>query len=184
LSVFDASHWPANGTAITSKTLFPGAEPDSAISIEFAQPVSEILLGWGDPNFEGNVLRAFDASGNLLEEAAVELGSPGGGHAAWIGFKRQTADIKKVIVQPNQSQPNGDDYVIDNVYFGASPEALLSALISDVVSLNIRSGIANSFDAKLSAVMAAIDEIREESHASAVNGLRAFINAVQAQSAK
>src|SRR5688572_13851453 len=38
LSAFDVSHWPANGTEIQSTTLFPGAEPDSAISIEFETP--------------------------------------------------------------------------------------------------------------------------------------------------
>ena len=184
LVIFDASQWPANGTEISSKTLFPGAEPDSAIAIEFAEPISEVLLGWGDPNFSGNVLRAFDMSGNLLEEAAVELGPPGGGHAAWIGFRRQTADIKKVIVQPDQSLPSGDDYVIDNIHISLSPQALLSTLINDVISLNVRAGIANSFDHKLSAVMAAIDDARQQNQAAAVNGLSAFINAVQAQSGK
>ena len=112
-----ASGWPANGTAVASKTLFPGGEPDSAISITFSKPVSEFLLGWGDPNFPGNVLLAYDTNGNLLEQAAVELGPPGGIHAAWIGFKRSTADIARVVVQPDQSQPSGDDYVIDNVRY-------------------------------------------------------------------
>lgn len=117
LVLFDISHWPANGTEVESTTLFPGAEPDSAIAITFAIPVSEFLLGWGDPNYPGNVLQAYDADGNLLEEAAVELGPIGGVHAAWIGFKRPTADIAKIIVQPDQSQPSGDDYVIDNIHY-------------------------------------------------------------------
>lgn len=121
LSIFDVSAWPSNGTEIASKTLFPGAEPDSAISIEFAEPVSEVLVGWGDANFTGNVLQAFDADGDLLEEAHVTLAAPGGGHAAWIGFKRATADIKRVIVQPDQSQSSGDDYVIDNIHYGRAP---------------------------------------------------------------
>jgi hypothetical protein len=84
LSVFDISlaGWSADGTEVASKTLFPGGEPDSAISITFANPVADFLLGWGDPNFPGDILRAYDANGNLLEEAAVALGPPGGGHAA------------------------------------------------------------------------------------------------------
>jgi hypothetical protein len=119
LSVFDISlaGWPADGTEVASKTLFPGGEPDSAISITFVHPVAEFLLGWGDPNFPGNVLRAYDANGNVLEEAAVALGPIGGVHAAWIGFKRSTADITKIIVQPDQSPPSGDDYVIDNIHY-------------------------------------------------------------------
>lgn len=184
LSIFDASHWPANGTVISSKTLFPGGEPDSAISIEFAEPVSEVLIGWGDPNFDGNVLQAFGLDGSLLEEAPVELGPIGGVHAAWIGFKRATPDIKRVVIQPDQSRFNGDDYVVDNVYFGASPRALLSMLIGKVVALNVRAGIANSLDAKLQAVMAALDDNRENNDVGAANALSAFVNAVQAQSGK
>jgi len=117
LSLLDVSAWPANGTEVLKQALFPGGEPDSAISIVFTKPISQFLVGWGDPNFPGNVLRAYDASGNLLEEAAVELGPVGGVHAAWIGFKRPIPDISKIIVQPDQSRPSGDDYVIDNVHF-------------------------------------------------------------------
>ena len=69
------------------------------------------------PASRGNVLRAYDASGNLLEEASVALAAPGGGHAAWIGFKRQAADIAWIVVQPDQSLPSGDDYVIDNIQY-------------------------------------------------------------------
>jgi hypothetical protein len=56
----------------------------------------------------------------LLEEAAVVLGSPGGGHAAWIGFKRSVADIVRILVQPDQSSPSGDDYVIDNIHYNTA----------------------------------------------------------------
>jgi hypothetical protein len=122
LAIFDISlsGWPADGTEVASKTLSPaGAEPDSAISIMFGHPVAEFLLGWGDPNFPGNVLRAYDANGNLLEEATVELGPINGVHAAWIGFKRPTADIMMIILQPDQPLPSGDDYVIDNIHYNA-----------------------------------------------------------------
>lgn len=60
---------------------------------------------------------ALDAGGNLLEEGAVALGPPGGADAAWIGFSRPTADIAKIVVQPDQSLPSGDDYVIDNIFY-------------------------------------------------------------------
>lgn len=122
LSIYDISlsTWSIPGGEVASKTLFPGAEPDSAISITFAHPVAEFLLGWGDPNYPGNVLRAYDVNGNLLEEAAVALGPPGNTHAAWIGFKRSTADIATIIVQPDQSLPNGDDYAIDNIHYNTA----------------------------------------------------------------
>jgi hypothetical protein len=62
LSIYDiaVSGWAANGTEVTARTLFPGAEPDSAIAIDFVHPVAEFLMGWGDPNFVGNSLLAFD----------------------------------------------------------------------------------------------------------------------------
>lgn len=119
LSILDVavSGWSANGTAVNDQALFPGGEPDSAIVITFADPVSEVLLGWGDPNFSGNRLLAYDANGNLLETASPELGPPGGVHAAWVGFKRAIADIARLVVQPDQSLPNGDDFVIDNIRY-------------------------------------------------------------------
>ena len=139
LSILDitASGWPADGTEISSKTLFPGGEPDSAIAITFIKPVSQILLGWGDPNFPGNVLRAYDAAGNLLEQAAVPTGPTGGVFATWIGFKRPTADIAKIVVQPDQSAPSGDDYVIDDLRFSdAQPFANISAHFQGDVDQN------------------------------------------------
>src|SRR5689334_10683896 len=76
LSILDisVSGWPADGTEVASHTLFAGGEPDSAIAIDFAEPVSEFLLGWGDANFAGNLLYAFDSAGKLLEAAAVATG--------------------------------------------------------------------------------------------------------------
>lgn len=123
LSIFDitlSGSWGADGTEVASKTMFPGGEPDSAILITFANPVSQFLLGWGDPNFVGNQLKAYDANGNLLEQASVALGPPGGGHAAWIGFRRPQADIASILVQPDQSLPSGDDYVIDNIHYSTN----------------------------------------------------------------
>jgi hypothetical protein len=122
LSLFDITlaGWAADGTEVASKTLFPGGEPDSAILIQFASPVSQILLGWGDPNYTGNVIKAYDGNGDLLEQASVEIGPPGGGHAAWIGFKRPSPDIASVLVQPDQSLPNGDDYAIDNIRYSTN----------------------------------------------------------------
>ncbi len=123
LSLYDislSSGWDQNLLPVSGKTLFPGAEPDSAISIQFSNPVSEVLVGWGDPNLSGNRLQAFDAAGNLIEEATPQLGSPGGTFATWIGFRRASADIAKVIVLPDQSLPTGDDYALDNIYYNSN----------------------------------------------------------------
>jgi hypothetical protein len=61
---------------------------------------------------------------------------------------------------------------------------LISGLINDVVELNLQVGISNSFDAKLDALMAAIDDSREQNDRAALNATYAFINAVEAQRGK
>lgn len=60
----------------------------------------------------------------------------------------------------------------------------LSALIDMIMDLNIPSGISNSLNSKLSAVSQALDNLNEKNYGSAINGLQAFINAVEAQRSK
>jgi len=117
-------NWTVTSGEITGLALFPGGEPDSAIRITFATPVSEFLLGWGDPNFSRNFLRAYDADGQLLEEIEVPTGPIGGVFATWVGFKRSTADIAMLMVQPDQSYASGDDYVIDNIHYNVLPKPI------------------------------------------------------------
>jgi len=61
------------------------------------------------------------------------------------------------------------------------PEQLLADLIDYVAGLNFQNGIANSLDAKLDAVLQALDDLNENNDVAAVNALNAFINAVEAQ---
>jgi hypothetical protein len=61
------------------------------------------------------------------------------------------------------------------------PKELLSQLVTDVIALNLQRGISNSFDAKLDAVMAALDDDRNENSPAAINAMYAFVNAVNAQ---
>jgi hypothetical protein len=61
---------------------------------------------------------------------------------------------------------------------------LLNDLVQRVISLNVRGGISNSFDAKLAAVMSALDDSNEKNNAAAQNAMYAFMNAVEAQRGK
>jgi hypothetical protein len=61
---------------------------------------------------------------------------------------------------------------------------LLNDLVQRVISLNVQGGISNSFDAKLDAVVNAIDDSNEKNNAAAQNAMHAFINAVEAQRGK
>jgi hypothetical protein len=120
LSILDVTHWGVDATLVSHNALFPGGEPDSAIVIDFLDPVAQFFLGWGDPSFSGNYLRAFDASGLLLEESSIPFSSAGT-IAVGAGFSRNTADIARVLVQPVQPLPSGDDYVIDNIRYNTAP---------------------------------------------------------------
>ena len=56
----------------------------------------------------------------MLEESAVPFRGSGT-IAVGVGFTRTTADIARIVVQPVQPLPSGDDYVIDNIYYNTSP---------------------------------------------------------------
>lgn len=66
----------------------------------------------------------------------------------------------------------------------ASPTDLLQQLIDTVAAFNLRRGIANSLDAKLSNAQKALETARSDDTAGACGMLGAFINEVQAQSGK
>lgn len=59
---------------------------------------------------------------------------------------------------------------------------LLNGLVSKVMNLNINQGIQNNLDAKLNAVLQALDDMIAGNDVAAINALQAFINAVAAQS--
>lgn len=62
-----------------------------------------------------------------------------------------------------------------------SAAGLLSRLVSFVQTLNLSSGIANSFDAKLQSVVAALDDVSAGNRVSACGKINAFLNEVRAQ---
>jgi hypothetical protein len=69
--------------------------------IDFAQPVAQFGMGIFDPNFNGNVLRALDASNQVLESvtsssAAFPTGPTGGSFSTFVGFVRPSNDIKRI----------------------------------------------------------------------------------------
>ena len=61
------------------------------------------------------------------------------------------------------------------------PLILLEALINKVIDLNLQTGITNSLDAKLEAVIQALEDMNQNNDAAALGALLAFISAVEAQ---
>ena len=58
---------------------------------------------------------------------------------------------------------------------------LITSLATFVQTLNLAGGIANSLDAKLQNVLAALDDASAGNHASVCNRMGAFLNEVRAQ---
>ena len=70
---------------------------------------------------------------------------------------------------------------LTSLHLAPDPIALLRELVQQVIDLNIQQGISNSLDAKLQAVIQALEDVNQNNDVAAVNALEAFINAVQAQ---
>ena len=62
--------------------------------------LGELGLGWFDPNFEGNILRAYDARGGLLESANPALFPPSTGGEAFIGIRRGAVVVVAPVGDP------------------------------------------------------------------------------------
>lgn len=73
------------------------------------------------------------------------------------------------------------DTWVNGAYFCESPEDLVTNWVSDVIALNLQTGISNSLDSKLQAVFDSLDEIKGNNTKSAKNRLGAFVNEVEAQ---
>ena len=120
LYIRDITGYPADGTEVESMLL--DVNPDyEHLMITFSNPVSEVIMGWWDPNFPGNFLRAYDVNDQLLEEVELtDLGPPHGLWATWIGFKRPSADISRIEIDP-AIEPPYDNYGIDNIMYRTIP---------------------------------------------------------------
>ena len=82
----------------------------------------------------------------------------------------------------NNGFHSGSARVISGLFVPPDALTLLEQLIQDVEDLNLQQGIDNSLDAKLDAVIQALQDVNENNDVAASNALQAFINAVQAQS--
>jgi len=160
LEITDISSFPASGDGqgptghaiVQGKTLttfpIPGTPPRDhrAITITFADPVSEVALGYFDPSFANNRMQVFNASNQLLEELVIPTNAVtssfcnlniGGVSACFLGVTRSANEIAKVVLLP--SLPT-DVYSIDHITFGASvPEPSPGLLLgSGIVLLGLR----------------------------------------------
>ena len=128
---------------------------------------SDVQDGWsGLGNIEADPLFA-DADGRLLP------GSP----------CIDAGDDSAVLVATDlDGNPRIVGLAVDMGAFElADPVQSMESLAQQVIGLNLQSGIENSLDAKLDAVLKALDDLNTNNDGAAINALEAFINAVEAQ---
>ncbi|MFX1410252.1 MAG: choice-of-anchor Q domain-containing protein [Promethearchaeota archaeon] len=165
-------------SAIVVNTILWGDSPEEivlgeggSISINY----SDIQGGWpGAGNIDADPFFVDAANADyhlLLDSHCIDAGD-------------NTAVTSGTDLDGNPRIVNG---IVDIGAFEAQPPdpvQLLKELAQQVIDLNLNSGISNSLDAKLNAVMKAIDDVNDNNNVAAFNTLVAFIRAVEAQSGK
>lgn len=149
--------------------------------VTFDQPVSAVSFYYA--SVPDVTLRAFDAAGTLVASVTgssnVQPTSPYFSVWELLGVAVDDDIITRVTVAGSQFATAIDDMTACRSV--ATAADLLIALISNVIALDLRHGISTSLDAKLDAVMWALDDVNANNDVAAVNSLNAFINAVRAQ---
>jgi hypothetical protein len=118
LGIASVAGFSANGTVVSDRSLLPrpqgvfGGDSYADMVMLLPVPAREIGLGWFDPNLAGNRLEVYSVTGALLESIDVPTFPPGGCCATFVGIRRPTAEIVRVVVRVGASD---DVYGIDNV---------------------------------------------------------------------
>jgi hypothetical protein len=118
----------------------------------------------------------YGGSGNIFN-----LDKPTGGNF-WSNWTTPDVDGDGFVDNPYVFYGGQDDlpWAVQDGWL-ISPQARIEKLIREVLSLNLQHGITNSLDAKLDAVLQALDDVNENNDVAAINALGAFINAIEAQ---
>jgi len=118
-------------------------------------------------------------NGGLTETLALLVGSAAIDHVP-LAVCTDTDGTPISTDQRGVARPQGP--ACDIGAFELTAADAIPNLVTQVLKLNIKTGISNSLDAKLNAALGALDDINTHNDGAAVNALQAFINAVQAQS--
>jgi parallel beta-helix repeat protein len=131
-------------------------------------------------NFINNTTQAYvdGSSGSIFN-----LNKPIGGNY-WSDWTSPDTDGDGFVDNPYVFTGGQDNlpWAEQDGWLCKDPQDMIAQLADQVRLLNLQNGISNSLDAKLDAVLQALNDINENNDIAAVNALEAFINAVQAQS--
>jgi hypothetical protein len=127
---------------------------------------------WVDGNLIGtsNIIKTVNSWGKLLI----------GYSTSSDGFQRKYWSGKIDDIRIYNRSLSGEEI---QILYTETPtsQALIEALIQQVIALNLKKGISNSLDAKLENAIKALDDTNANNDSSAINKLNAFINEVNAQ---
>ncbi len=122
------------------------------------------------------------APGNLSPAEQAKLTASDAAVADFFGFSVSIDGDTAVVgahLNDDAGAYSGSAYVF--VLGELTPQEAIQVLVADVIALNLKQGISNSLDAKLEAVVQALDDLNENNDIAAINTLQAVINAVEAQ---
>ncbi len=165
--VFFTRAQPAGRGFAPARQVFSG----SARGISLAAATDNragVYLSWDVFGGPGQLVRSGNKGVSFTEPVAI--GGPGfAGNSMVVGED----GIASFVVSKD-----GDIWFLRALPF---PEELIQDLVQLVTEVNGRSGIVNSLDAKLEAVVQALDDLSQGNDDAAVGALRAFIQAVESQ---
>jgi hypothetical protein len=122
---------------------------------------------------------AYDTNGNQIWEATYN--GPGNDYDRSVAIAIDPAD-NVYVTGLSAGDGTGNDYAtIKYSQSPTTPSEAIEDLIILIENMNLQQGIDNSLDAKLNAVVNALDDVNENNDVAAINALGAFINAVEAQ---
>lgn len=147
--------------------------------VDVASPIDMVPGTVGGQPIERLIFSLIDSTGTYRDGGDDSL--PG------EDLKLSDFDFTRItIVTPLRPAP--DDGPLPNLVQGdltrlvlGDPQVLLAQLVADVIALNLRIGITNALDSKLSAAMSALDDAQSANDSAAVNAVNAFALAVDAQ---
>ena len=193
-------NWDYNSSPTVTNCILWANSPEQVYADGGSSPVitySDIQGGW-----EGNGHSNIDIDPNFVDDGHWDdNGTPGN---PWDDFWVDgdyhlspdspcidTGDPNYILDPNNPTDLDGNPRIVNDIIdMGAyevqlnDPIELLDMLADDVIDLNLRRGIENSLLAKIDAAIAKLEDDNPKNDRAAVRILRAFINAVKAQSGR
>jgi len=177
-----------SGVTVAIPVASGGVPPIRDFEVFFVDPVQTVSFEYSSLFVEtetpGVTVTAFDIDGNPVGSDSGPFTNNSFPLTIWnaLSVDAPSNVITRIVVAAHRGNTLIDDFKTCRQL--DDPVALLETLINDVVALNLNQGIENSLDAKLDAILRALEDMNQNNFAAACNALQAFIHEVQAQSGK